>query len=140
MGMYTQVRGWLNVDSIGKCNGSCYNEICEILKTAKTDFSAKYSSNLRWWVCEDTIAFKGSNNCVYLFFGSELKNYNSDAETWISFLLNYFPNAEGRIDFQKETDEINSKYWLIAKGKIIKEDFNNIWCEGYGNMYHLNVK
>lgn len=62
MGMYTQVRGWLNVDSIGGYHGNAYNQICEILKTAKTDFSAKYSSNLRWWACEDTIAFIGTEN------------------------------------------------------------------------------
>lgn len=163
MGMYTQIRGWLNVDSIG------YNNLGEIqskLEQAKDDFEAdttlKDCDNDtldRKWVCHDTIANGGGNGSAYIFFGTELKNYGNPAYEWIKFLLKYFPNAEGRIDFQYEEEnyweDINldvdnndltrsqldccigdeSRYLLIRDGKIIKDDYTRTWCKGYGNMY-----
>jgi hypothetical protein len=140
MGMYTQIRGWLNVDSIGDCDGENFIEISRMLAKAKQEFQEQYP-NIRSWVCKDTIVFEGSNGCVYLFFGTELKNYDEDTEKWIKFLLNYFPNAEGRMDFQYEDDGYKGtcEYWLIAEGKVIKEDYNPVWCQGYGNMFKQGV-
>jgi len=160
MGMYTQVRGWLNVNSIG--NREQFVEVQTKLETAKEDFKNSDIDADRKWVCEDTVAHMGSNGVSFLFFGTELKNYTREAEKWIAFLLKYFPNAEGRIDFQyeeevpwenldeKEEDESEekirfpwryedeegstSKYYLIRRGAIIKEGWDKTWCEGYGNM------
>lgn len=143
MGTYTQVRGWLNVDSIGDYEGNNYKEIQKKLLSAQEGFQRDttitelYSNEPleRRWVCNDTILHKGGNGSAYIFFGTELKNYGNAAEQWIKYLLNFFPNAEGRIDFQSETDEDWCKYWLIREGKIYTDEFNNIWCEGYGNQY-----
>jgi hypothetical protein len=136
MGMYTQIRGWLNVDSIGDYEGNNYREIYNKLTQAQENFQDDLTIKVdRRWVCNDTVLHKGGNGSVYIFFGTELKNYDSAAESWIKYLLNYFPNAEGRIDFQYEEDEYYCFYWLISGGKIIKDDRTEKWCEGYGNMY-----
>jgi len=136
MGMYTQIRGWLNVDSIGDYNGNNFKEIERKLLSAQEGFQRDITiKSDRRWVCHNTYAHKGGNGSTYIFFGTELKNYDSDAEQWIKYLLDFFPNAEGRIDFQYEEDEHTHYYWLIAKGKVIKEDLEEIYCEGYGNMY-----
>ena len=136
MGMYTQIRGWLNVDSIGDYQGKNFEEIERKLLSAQEGFQRDITiESSRKWVCQDTYAHRGGNGSTYIFYGTELKNYNSDAEQWIKYLLDFFPNAEGRIDFQYEEDECYHYYWLIAKGKIVKEDTEEIYCEGYGNMY-----
>ena len=161
MGMYTQVRGWLNVDSIGHAGNLL--KITEQLHKAQDDFENDKSQELdRKWVCRDTIANQGGNGSVYLFFGTELKDYSSSAYKWIKYLLKYFPTAEGRMDFQYEEEryweninlnvetqyEINpyykgelegseSRYLLIRKGKVRKDGITRTWCEGYGNMYEL---
>lgn len=142
MGMYTQIRGWLNVDSIGDYEGKRYKEIEKILMSAKERFQrdtmlrASDGSPLeRKWVCDDTFLHMGGNGSCYMFFGTELKNYGNPAGEWIKYLLDFFPNAEGRIDFQYEEDEDECIYWLIHKGKIVKEDNCDKWCEGYGNMW-----
>ncbi|WP_143322635.1 hypothetical protein [Clostridium sp. HBUAS56010] len=144
MGMYTQVRGWLNVDSIGDYTGGNYIEIEKKLLSAQEGFQRDTTiTDLygikpmeRKWVCQDTVLHKGGNGSVYIFFGTELKNYGNPAGQWIKYLLNFFPNAEGRIDFQYEEDESECDYWLISRGKILKEESNPIWCIGYGNMLH----
>jgi hypothetical protein len=137
MGMYTQVRGWLNVDSISYGNKNL-SKIVSLLADAQTEFKELHEG--RSWVCEDTTIHKGSNGSVFLFFGTELKNYDNDAEEWIEHLIKYYPNVEGRIDFQYEEEDHNdeqstSKYWLIKSGEIIKEDWNKTWCKGYGNSF-----
>lgn len=145
MGMYTQIRGWLNVDSIGDYEGKRFQEINLLLQKAKDDFendrtvlNYRGEPMERKWVCHDTIAHRGGNGSVYLFFGTELKNYGSPAEAWIEYLIKYFPNAEGRIDFQYEEDEYECEYWFISHGAVIKRSNNEKWCEGYGNSFKLN--
>ena len=130
MGMYTQARGWLNVDSIGFGRKAM---LAEKLTDAQDSF--KQNKNIRSWVCEDTVLHYGSNGSAYLFFGTELKNYDDDAEKWINHLITFFPNAEGRVDFQYEEDAETCKCWLISKGKVLKEYQNPVWCEGYGNTF-----
>lgn len=132
MGMYTQARGWLNVFSIGReehGSNAEYN-----LQEAKHTFKANYP-NIRNWVCEDTVCHQGGNGSVYLFFGTELKNYNEDAQKWIEHLLTYFPSAEGRIDFQYEEVDFGDETpcWLIYNGEVIKKGKTTAWCKGYGN-------
>lgn len=137
MGMYTQIRGWLNVDSIGDYAGERFKEIQNKLLSAQEEFQNDESIKAdRKWVCHDTLVHRGGNGSAYIFIGTELKNYDSDAEQWIKYLLNYFPNAEGRVDFQYEEDECYCWYWLIAEGKIINEDRIEKWCYGYGNTYN----
>lgn len=130
MGMYTQVRGWLNVDSMGFNNEPLLRKR---LSDAINSFQDKHVG--RAWVCNDTVLHIGANGSAFIFFGTELKNYNSDAEAWIEHLITFFPNAEGRVDFQYEEDESVCKCWLIAKGSIENSYLNDVWCVGYGNKF-----
>lgn len=139
MGMYTQVRGWLNIDSIG--DRASIDQMGQKLSDVMVSFENRIDSeNIRSWVCHDTVLHLGGNGSKYLFFGTELKNYNDEAEKWIDFLLLYFPSAEGRIDFQYEDEDPDdkhstSKYWLIRSGKIVEMARCKTWCIGYGNSY-----
>lgn len=134
MGMYTQIRGWLNVDSIGSIENKYKLE--ELLNKAKEEYNAKENLD-RKWVCEDTILHLGGNNSAYLFIGTELKNYDKSVDEWIKTLIKTFTNAEGRIDFQYEEDneDTGSRFILIKNGEIIKDTIGETWCRGYGNMF-----
>ena len=156
MGDYTQVRGWLNINSAG--DEEDLDKANKVLKQAQKDFQEDDSIEVdRKEVCEDTFLHKGHNGCIYLFFGTEIKNYGNPSKKWIEYLLKYFPNAEGRIDFQDESEtpweDINldpansfesmygygseSVYMLIYKGRIVKEDYCRTWCRGYGNQLKI---
>jgi hypothetical protein len=138
MGMYTQIRGWLNVDSIS--NRENYNEIRGKFEHAQKDFLERKLID-RPWVCNDSLVTGGSNGSVWIFIGSEHKNYDNSMDKWIETLIETFPNAEGRIDYQHETEradygeESTSRYLLIRGGKIIVDDRGKTWCTGYGNSY-----
>lgn len=149
MGMYTQVRGWLNVDSVSY-DGE--NILQNRLDEAKKSFLEVGKCD-RKWVCDDTILHIGANGSAFLFFGTELKNYTRDAEEWIEHLITFFDNAEGRIDFQYEEECIGgeiaydgticnneSDYWEIYKGEITKKSTCKTWCKGYGNCSQLTRK
>lgn len=142
MGMYTQARGWLNVDSISY-GGKNLGAINGKLKEAQATFENVHEG--RSWVCEDTLIHSGGNGSIYIFFGTELKNYDDDAEEWVKHLIKHFPSAEGRIDFQYEEEDYNeegsqSKYWLIREGKLIEEGYCKTWCYGYGNDFNKDNK
>lgn len=137
MGMYTQIRGWLNIDSIGY-GDERFRDLERQLEKAKEHFLEDDTITVdRKWVCHDTHIHNGCNGSVYIFFGTELKNYGNPAKIWIEYLLNYFPNAEGSIDFQYEELGIGDTTYrlLIYKGQIIKEEDVEAWCYGYGNLY-----
>lgn len=141
MGMYTQVRGWLNVDSIAY-GAAHFDHVQRTLRDAQDSYGDNAPG--RSWVCRNTIAAQGGNGSIFLFFGTELKNYDDDAERWIEYLLQYFPGAEGRIDFQYEEENCDdtdstSKYWLIRGGKVIERNRCKTWCKGYGNMLELEA-
>lgn len=59
MGMYTQIRGWLNVDSIGY--GDRFYAIKDKLEQAKYDFQNSELTLDRKWVSNDTNALQGGN-------------------------------------------------------------------------------
>lgn len=119
MGMYTQVRGCLD---IGEFDLDNYSEYAERLTKAQEEFKAdcekEEDSCYRSWVCEYTHLHLGGNGTVFLFFGVELKNYNEEAEAWIAFVLEYFPRAEGTIFFHTES----GGGWraVIRNGKVIE--------------------
>lgn len=133
MGMYTQCRGWLNVNSIGDGYNKKLNERLEI---AKQEFIKQHEKDIySSWVCKDTFFHTGGNGSAFIFFGTELKNYNHSAEEWIIFILSYFRSAEGCIFFQYEEDEGENTIRVIGKGKIIDKRRQVLPFEGYGNMY-----
>ena len=134
MGMYTQIRGWLNINSIGS-KMLLKNEVT--FKKAQLEFSLlSEDKGERKWVCEDTIIYTGSNCSQWIFIGSEYKNYDKSMDNWIDLLLKFFPMAEGRIDYQYEEEHIGgkSRYLLIRGGTIIKDSYCETWCIGYGNV------
>lgn len=139
MGMYTQIRGWLNVDSIGDYKGERFDIIKDKLEQTKYDFQNNGLVLDRKWVSNDTSVLQGGNGSVYLFIGTELKNYDNSFDEWVKYLLTQFPNAEGRIDYQYEEEdwecEDKSRYLLIRKGEIIEDNRCITWCYGYGNMF-----
>ncbi len=87
----------------------------------------------------DTRLHVGSNNSTYIFIGTELKNYNDDAEKWLEFLISKFYNAEGRIMFQYEENETLNKVWTISNGQI-EEKFEHFNFKGYGNMFEPELQ
>ncbi len=125
MGMYTQIRGWLCVKSIGALNDGPAR-----LKTAQDTFVKKCE---RPWVKENTWFHQGSNGACWLFIGVEYKNYDDSFDLWLKHLLIYFPQAEGRIDYQYEECEVGSptKTVLVYKG-LSTEVECQAWCDGYG--------
>lgn len=131
MGMYTQAKGMLNVASIGREEE--FEEIFRKVERTKLEF---HNENLvdRTWVCDSTVAVQGGNGSVFIFFGTELKNYSSEIETWITYLLNRFPTAEGKFDIQYEECECPTTYF-IYKGKIVKVATCEVEQNGYGNGY-----
>lgn len=136
MNKYTQCRGWLNVNSIEQVAN---NELKERFEKAQADFKELHADDdeFRSWVCEDTVFHSGSNHATFIFFGTELKNYDFPAESWIKFLLDYFKNAEGCIFFQKDDDiDGKNKVWIISKGHIVEEKNLSFPFTGYGNFYN----
>ena len=133
MGMYKQIRGWLNINSMGN---DAENKLTEILNEAKSLFELRTDLD-RTWVCNDTLIHFGANGSAWLFIGTELKNYDDSVDEWIKTLLKCFPNAEGRIDYQyeEEDEDTGSRYLLIYNGKIIKDGIGETWCKGYGNTF-----
>ncbi len=129
MGMYTQVRGWLCIDSIGYSTLDL--EIEQRIINVKKDF---LKLELRQ-VQDSLVLHEGGNGSKYLFFGTELENYSYDCEEFLKILIKYFPNCEGRIDFQYEEDtdyeSYESKVWKVSKG-VITELFEKTHCYGYG--------
>ena len=55
MGMYTQIRGWLNINSMGN---DAKNKLTEILNEAKSLFELRTDLD-RTWVCNDTLIHFG---------------------------------------------------------------------------------
>lgn len=133
MGMYTQCRGWLNIDSISYMKDKI-SAFENLLREAQEKFVETQDG--RTFVCYDTWIHEGSNGSTFIFFGTELKNYDRDFERWVEFLLKYFPNAEGRLDIQYEEDDIFGKttYLEICEGRIAEKTCKT-WCKGYGNMW-----
>lgn len=125
MGMYTQVRGWLNIPWEMDMNVQLAQmKLSEAQETFK-------DTSMRSWVSEDTHVHAGAQGSIFIFFGTELKNYD-DAERWIEHLLKYLPTAEGRFDFQYETTGIGelTPYYLVYDGEIIKKDECRAWTKG----------
>lgn len=130
MGMYTQAKGMLNVDSIR--GGQNFYDIQQKLDDLKEKFEEEKLVD-RTWVCDGTIAMLSSNGGVFIFFGAELKNYSNEIDTWIDYLLKGFPTAEGKFDIQYEEYEFPTTYY-VYQGKIVDKKECTVRQNGYGNM------
>lgn len=129
MGMYTQYRGWLCLDSI---NGENEPQAVAVLEQARANFKKREDLS-RTWVSDDCWIHSGSNGSLWLFFGTEHKDYDDSMEAWIRHVVAVFPKAEGRIDVQYE--EVypgeNTHCFLVKAGEIAKAPVK-AWTEGYG--------
>lgn len=135
MGMYTQVRGWLNVNSIAEeGNEKTFNTFNRAVK----EYNEENRTPRQEYVLKDTSIQIGANSSVFIFIGTELKNYDADAEKWLEFLISKFYNAEGHIMFQYEENETKNKIWTVSNGKI-NEKFEDFDFKGYGNMYESEL-
>ena len=136
MGMFTQVRGWLNINSISADKA---DKVKETYYKAVEEYSSKERTPRQEFVMQDTRLYIGSNNSTYIFIGTELKNYDTDAEKWLEFLISKFYNADGHIMFQYEEDETLNKIWIVSNGKI-NEKFEDFDFKGYGNMFEPELQ
>ena len=130
MGMYTQAMGMLNIASINVTSKK-FEDYKEILAQAQTSYKLE-NPTTRSWLCDTTFIEMCGNASVFIFFGTELKNYDDDIETWIRYLIRFFPYAEGIVSSQYEQDEYAHLYF-IYRGEIQKEMKSPIVTEGYGN-------
>lgn len=135
MGMYTQIRGWLNVGSISSMQE---REAEEGIAQARKLFAVKTKELelARPWVSEDTHVVFGSNGAAWIFFGAELKNYDESFDEWFKCVIEAFPFAEGRLDYQYEEEspgESDCRVVKVYKGKIISDTREPAWCNGYEN-------
>lgn len=129
MGMYTQAKGMLNVKSIGGI--SDFDVFNEKLKNTQNRFILE-NEDIGSWVCENTHAVLGGNGSVFIFFGTELKNYNNEIRLWIDYLLKEFPTAEGKFDIQYEEFDYPTTLFVYS-GKIVKQEEIKVKQNGYGN-------
>lgn len=135
MGMYTQVRGWLCCSSGG--SGDKNNEIVSKFKEIKESFSKREDLDRAWLVAGDTHITNGSNGSLWIFIGSEHKNYDGSMDEWIKTILNNI-KCEGRIEYQYEDledfhtgEQGQDKVLIVLDGKINKEMYTPK-TEGYG--------
>ena len=89
-----------------------------------------------FYYVQDSLFFPYQYTLNKLFNYEKLMYKNMSREKF-EYLLNYFPNAEGSIEFQYEELGIGDTTYrlLIYKGQIIKEEDVEAWCYGYGNLY-----
>lgn len=129
MGMYTQFRGHLCVGSIGTVNATDARARFEALQAA---FRLREDVT-RHWVCEDSHMIPGSNGSLWIFFGSEHKNYGECMDKWILEIVATF-RCEGRIEVQYEEEGPgeDSIRVLYVSGGLISEKREPTHCEGYG--------
>lgn len=129
MGMYTQVKGFLCCDSIGKQNDDIKIKLMEL----KEEFHKREDLD-RTWVCEDTVYHQGSNGSKWLFVGSEHKNYDESMTEWLKYLIENI-NCEGRIEFQYEEahpeDDDYDTVWIVSGSEISIEKYK-VYTKGYG--------
>lgn len=128
--MYTQIRGWLNVLSIGGPEDT--KELADRLPIAKATYRAGFPNLDRTWVADDTHFHIGGNGSCWLFIGTELKNYDASFDEWLNHLLTYYPTAEGRIELQCEGSE-GSTSRIIKDGLVQGTQTEHAWAKGYGN-------
>lgn len=135
MGMYTQVRGWLNVRSMG---WGQLDALEERFERVKEQYLSEHNTDRQDIVVENTHFKIGFNGSAFIFIGTELKNYEEDAEVWLKFLINEFATSEGVICFQSELEEPQddgtkfNTVWIVSGGEI-SEEFQAMPFNGYGN-------
>lgn len=137
MGMYTQVRGWFCLDSIG--DEENFRDAEARLQQAKDNLLAD-PDQVRGWIGDDVSVRQGGNDTLWLFVGMEFKNYNQDVDLLVKHLRQVFPGMEGRLDLQYEEVEAGDQTctWLINRDGIQKESVT-AWTYGYGLDYKQHV-
>ncbi len=135
MGMYTQYRGWLCLDSI--C-GENEEKAKAALAATQATFNERKDIS-RPWVCNDAWIHSGGNGSLWLFIGTEHKDYDESMDEWIKTVVALFPNCEGRIDVQYEETSKGEEtpVYLVDKGTILKTEQPATTSEAYGLDFKL---
>ena len=60
---------------------------------------------------------------IFVFIGTQIKNYSNSAEKFIREFVGDFPDSEGMVLFRLEDDECE-KVWTIRNGVISESKFN----------------
>ncbi len=101
MGMYTHVRGWINVDlsdnlDLYGSSHDAHDKFRDIMKRAE-NISPRSSQ------CVFSTTFNvGFNFECYIFIGGEVKDYDNDWKTYLQFLKSNFKINEMRLEMKYE--------------------------------------
>jgi hypothetical protein len=131
MGMYTQYRGAICIDSIGQVDPD--TATAKLAKLQEEYLSrAEADKHDRAWVCTDTVLHFGGNGSKWLFIGSEHKDYDTSMRDWINILAKEF-RGEGRIEVQyEEVDPGEQMKVLYMEGGVVVELAETCHTCGYG--------
>lgn len=70
----------------------------------------------RSWLVDSAISYQvGPNGSFFIHIGTEHKDYDSEFETILDFILRWFENVEGFAWKIYEEDNVPT-FWIIAKG------------------------
>lgn len=129
MRMYTQYRGALCLGSIGTVS---YPDLLADFTRLQEAFLLTTEENSRSWVCQDSHLLQGSNGSIWLFIGSEHKDYDDSMKNWIELIWKTF-RCEGTIEAQYENADPQGKVtvYTITPDEISKES-RVFPYEGYG--------
>lgn len=133
MGMYTQYRGFICVDSI---NQHPMKKVEEYFN--KVLFDWKEAQGRRTWLTKAVWLHEGPNGSKWIFIGTEHTDYDDSVRSLIETIVAAFPGCEGRIEKQYEETKCYQgmdTVFIISNGIISEEKYTP-----HQNGYGLDVK
>jgi len=110
MGMYTQIRGFLNI-------GDDKNAEERYLKTAK---KFKEENEGRTYVADYFRCVDGRNT-TWILIGIEHKDYDDSIDVFLHYLFEEFKSLEGRIEKQREAVNDITEVYIIKDSEIVEQ-------------------
>ena len=106
MGTYTQIKGFLEIDSELNYEEFGFDKELYIknFEEIKKDFIRIWSGERAESATSTSVYNIGSDWEHFIFFGGSIKDYDSDLSGWIEFILNKY-NCDGRIELLFENNE-----------------------------------